>query len=42
MKGLSEEAPEAYKDIDAVINVIDKAGIAKKVAKMKPLSVIKG
>ncbi|HWW61999.1 MAG TPA: RtcB family protein, partial [Thermoanaerobaculia bacterium] len=41
-KGLVEEAPEAYKDIDAVIDVVDGAGIAKKVARFRPIAVIKG
>ncbi len=42
MKGLAEEAPEAYKDIDTVIDTIELAGIAAKVAKLRPLAVIKG
>jgi tRNA-splicing ligase RtcB (3'-phosphate/5'-hydroxy nucleic acid ligase) len=41
-KGLVEEAPEAYKDIDAVVDVVARAGIAKKVARFVPLAVIKG
>jgi tRNA-splicing ligase RtcB len=41
-KGLVEEAPEAYKDIDAVIDVVHRAGIAAKVARLKPLAVVKG
>ncbi|MGC8821529.1 MAG: RtcB family protein [Desulfurella sp.] len=41
-KGLIEEAPLAYKDIDVVIDITVKANIAKKVAKLKPLLVIKG
>jgi len=41
-KGLAEEAPEAYKDIDRVVNVVHKAGLARKVAKMVPLGVMKG
>jgi tRNA-splicing ligase RtcB len=41
-KGLVEEAPEAYKDIDEVIGVVDTAGIAAKVARFVPLAVIKG
>lgn len=39
---LLEEAPHAYKDIDAVIDTVHMAGLAGKVAKMKPLGVIKG
>jgi len=42
LKGLVEEAPEAYKDIDAVIEVVARAGIAKKVARFRPVAVVKG
>jgi tRNA-splicing ligase RtcB len=42
MPGLAEEAPQAYKDVDAVVNVVAKAGIAKKVARLRPVVVIKG
>jgi len=42
LKGLSEESPEAYKNVNEVVDVIDCLGIAKKVAKLKPLAVIKG
>jgi tRNA-splicing ligase RtcB len=42
MKGLAEEAPEAYKDIDRVVHVVHEAGLARKVAKMVPLGVMKG
>lgn len=41
-KGLVEEAPEAYKDIDSVIDVVARAGIAAKVARLKPVAVVKG
>jgi tRNA-splicing ligase RtcB len=41
-KGLREEIPEAYKEIDEVIDVTDGAGISKKVARMVPLVVVKG
>ncbi|MFH1590756.1 MAG: RtcB family protein [archaeon] len=41
-KGLAEEAPAAYKDVDEVIDTIHKAGIAKKVARLKPMGVMKG
>jgi tRNA-splicing ligase RtcB len=41
-KGLVEEAPEAYKDVDAVVDVVANAGIAGKVARIKPVAVIKG
>lgn len=41
-RGLAEEAPEAYKDVRDVVNVVEGAGLAKKVAKLRPLGVIKG
>lgn len=40
--GLAEEAPEAYKNVDEVVEIVSLAGIAKKVAKLKPIAVIKG
>lgn len=40
--GILEELPEAYKDVDEVIEVMDGAGIAKKVARLRPMGVIKG
>lgn len=40
--GLAEEAPLAYKDVDNVVNVVHTTGLAKKVARVKPLAVIKG
>jgi tRNA-splicing ligase RtcB (3'-phosphate/5'-hydroxy nucleic acid ligase) len=40
--GIVEEIPEAYKDVDAVINVVHNAGLAKRVARLKPMGVIKG
>ena len=39
---IAEEAPNAYKDVDAVVKTADEAGISKLVAQMKPLGVIKG
>jgi tRNA-splicing ligase RtcB len=42
MAGLAEEAPEAYKDVDAVVDTIHAAGIARKVARLRPLAVMKG
>ncbi|MEA3328391.1 MAG: RtcB family protein [Candidatus Omnitrophota bacterium] len=39
---LAEEAPQAYKNINDVVNVVHKAGIGKKVCRMRPLGVIKG
>jgi len=40
--GIAEEAPIAYKDVDIVVETVHKAGIAEKIAKLKPLAVIKG
>ena len=42
MAGLAEEAPAAYKDVNAVVDVVTNVGIAGKVAILKPLVVIKG
>jgi len=39
---LAEEAPYAYKDVAGVINVVHEAGLARKVARLKPLGVLKG
>jgi tRNA-splicing ligase RtcB len=41
-KGLAEEAPAAYKDVSRVVEVVHGAGIARKVARLLPLGVIKG
>lgn len=41
-RGLTEEAPLAYKDVDNVVQVVHNAGLAKKVARTQPLAVIKG
>lgn len=42
MAGLAEEAPVAYKDVDAVVDAVESAGIADKVALLTPLAVVKG
>ena len=42
MRGIAEEAPLAYKDIEDVVEVVDKAKLSKKVARLTPLVVIKG
>lgn len=42
MRGVAEEAPAAYKDVTAVVEASDAAGLARKVAKLLPLIVIKG
>lgn len=41
-KGLAEEAPLAYKDVSSVVDVCHNAGISKKVARLRPLGVVKG
>jgi tRNA-splicing ligase RtcB len=42
LPGLAEEAPSAYKDVDVVVETVCAAGIARKVARLKPAAVIKG
>jgi tRNA-splicing ligase RtcB len=42
LRGLSEEAPFAYKEVEAVIEAVAGAGIARVVARLEPLAVIKG
>ena len=39
---LKEEMPEAYKDVSEVVEAVDKTGLAKKVARLRPIGVIKG
>ncbi|RLJ06565.1 MAG: RNA-splicing ligase RtcB, partial [Candidatus Aenigmatarchaeota archaeon] len=41
-KVLSEEAPQAYKDVEAVVETVHQTGISLKVARMKPMGVVKG
>ena len=41
-QGVLDEAPEAYKDVDAVVSVVCGAGLAEKVARLRPLGVVKG
>jgi tRNA-splicing ligase RtcB len=41
-RGLSEEAPFAYKDVEAVVDVVERAGLAAKVAQLRPIGVVKG
>ncbi len=41
-KGLAEEQPVAYKDVDMVVDVVDRAGLARKVARLRPAGVVKG
>jgi tRNA-splicing ligase RtcB len=42
MPGLAEEAPKAYKDVDVVVETVVGADIARKVARLRPVAVIKG
>jgi tRNA-splicing ligase RtcB len=42
MPGFAEEAPQAYKDVDSVVQVVADARIAQKVAHVRPIAVIKG
>ncbi|HYX78617.1 MAG TPA: RtcB family protein [Solirubrobacterales bacterium] len=41
-RGLTEEAPFAYKDVEAVVDVVERAGLAAKVAQLRPIGVVKG
>jgi tRNA-splicing ligase RtcB len=41
-KGLAEEAPFAYKDVERVVDVVEAAGLARRVARLRPLGVVKG
>lgn len=42
LRTLGEEAPEAYKNVDRVVDVVERAGLCRKVARLRPLGVIKG
>ena len=41
-KTLREECPEAYKDVNTVVDVVQRAGLARKVARIRPMGVVKG
>ena len=41
-RGVAEEAPGAYKDVAAVVDAADHAGLSKKVARLEPLVCVKG
>ncbi len=41
-KSLAEEQPDAYKDVDEVVESVHRAGLAKKVARLRPMGVVKG
>ncbi len=42
LRGVAEEAPGAYKDVSAVVDAADRAGLAKKVARLEPVICVKG
>jgi tRNA-splicing ligase RtcB len=41
-RGVAEEAPDAYKDVDAVVRTTEAAGLARRVARLEPVLCIKG
>jgi tRNA-splicing ligase RtcB len=41
-RGLAEEAPVAYKDVERVVEVVERAGLAVRVARLRPIGVVKG
>jgi tRNA-splicing ligase RtcB len=41
-RGLAEEAPVAYKDVDEVVATCERAGLARRVARLRPVGVVKG
>ena len=41
-RGLAEEAPEAYKDVERVVAVVERAGLAARVVRLRPIGVVKG
>jgi tRNA-splicing ligase RtcB (3'-phosphate/5'-hydroxy nucleic acid ligase) len=41
-RGLDEEQPDAYKDVDRVVDVVHRAGLARRVARLRPVGVVKG
>ena len=42
LRGVAEEAPLAYKDVTAVVDAADHAGLARKVVRLRPLVCVKG
>jgi tRNA-splicing ligase RtcB len=42
LRGVAEEAPGAYKSVDRVVEVAERAGLARKVARLEPLVCVKG
>ena len=41
-EGAAEEMPDAYKDVAEVVSVVERAGIARRIARLEPLLVVKG
>jgi tRNA-splicing ligase RtcB (3'-phosphate/5'-hydroxy nucleic acid ligase) len=41
-RGLAEEAPQAYKDVDRVVEIVERAGLAARVVRLRPIGVVKG
>ena len=41
-RGLAEEAPHAYKDVERVVSIVERAGLAVRVARLRPIGVVKG
>jgi tRNA-splicing ligase RtcB len=41
-RGLAEEAPFSYKDVDVVVDTVERAGLARRVARLVPIGVVKG
>jgi tRNA-splicing ligase RtcB len=41
-RGLAEEQPDAYKNVDLVVDTVHNAGLSRKVARMRPIGVVKG
>ncbi|MOA53566.1 RNA-splicing ligase RtcB [compost metagenome] len=42
LRGVAEEAPLAYKDVGAVVEAAEQAGLARRVARLRPLVCVKG
>jgi tRNA-splicing ligase RtcB len=42
LAGLAEESPESYKNVDEVVEIVHAAGIARTVARLRPIAVVKG
>jgi tRNA-splicing ligase RtcB len=42
MATVAEEMPDAYKDVAEVVEVVDRAGLSRKVARLRPMGVVKG